>query len=58
MGPRRFVETSSTIPLYFEFRADLPRNPLGRVLKYQLRAEGCTPATWDREKAGLQVPKR
>jgi crotonobetaine/carnitine-CoA ligase len=47
-----------TIPRYFEFRADLPRNPLGRVLKYQLRAEGCTPATWDREKAGLQVPKR
>ena len=47
-----------TIPRYFEFRPDLPRNPLGRVLKYQLRAEGCTPATWDREKAGLQVPKR
>jgi crotonobetaine/carnitine-CoA ligase len=47
-----------TIPRYFEFRPDLPRNPLGRVLKYQLRAEGCTPATWDREKAGLRVPKR
>jgi len=47
-----------TIPRYFEFRSDLPRNPVGRVLKYQLRAEGCTPATWDREKAGLQVPKR
>jgi crotonobetaine/carnitine-CoA ligase len=47
-----------TIPRYFEFRSDLPRNPLGRVLKYQLRAEGCTPATWDREKAGLSVPKR
>jgi crotonobetaine/carnitine-CoA ligase len=47
-----------TIPRYFEFRADLPRNPVGRVLKYQLRAEGCTPTTWDREKAGIQVPKR
>jgi carnitine-CoA ligase len=47
-----------TIPRYFEFRPDLPRNPLGRVLKYQLREEGCTPTTWDREKAGLQVPKR
>jgi crotonobetaine/carnitine-CoA ligase len=46
------------IPRFFEFRRDLPRNPLGRVLKYQLRAEGCTPATWDREKAGLRVPKR
>ncbi len=25
-----------TIPRYFEFRQDLPRNPLGRVFKYQL----------------------
>jgi crotonobetaine/carnitine-CoA ligase len=47
-----------TIPRYFEFRKDLPRNPLGRVLKYELRADGCTPATWDREKSSLQVPKR
>jgi crotonobetaine/carnitine-CoA ligase len=47
-----------TIPRYFEFRKDLPRNPLGRVLKYQLREEGCTPATWDREKSGLRIPKR
>jgi crotonobetaine/carnitine-CoA ligase len=47
-----------TIPRYFEFRRDLPRNPLGRVLKYQLREEGCTRATWDREMSGLQIPKR
>ena len=30
------------IPRYVEFRADLPRNPVGRVLKYQLRDEGVT----------------
>jgi carnitine-CoA ligase len=47
-----------TIPRYFEFRTDLPRNSVGRVLKYQLRADGCTPATWDREKTGLKIPKR
>jgi carnitine-CoA ligase len=47
-----------TIPRYFEFRKDLPRNSVGRVLKYQLREEGCTPGTWDREKAGLKIPKR
>jgi crotonobetaine/carnitine-CoA ligase len=47
-----------TIPRYIEFREDLPRNPVGRVLKYQLRSEGCTPTTWDREKAGVQLPKR
>jgi crotonobetaine/carnitine-CoA ligase len=47
-----------TIPRYFEFRKDLPRNSVGRVLKYQLRQEGCTPGTWDRERAGLKIPKR
>jgi crotonobetaine/carnitine-CoA ligase len=46
------------IPRYFEFRQDLPRNSVGRVLKYQLRQDGCTPTTWDREKIGLQIPKR
>lgn len=46
------------IPRYFEFREDLPRNPVGRVLKYTLRSEGCTPKTWDREKAGVNVPRR
>jgi crotonobetaine/carnitine-CoA ligase len=47
-----------TVPRYFEFRNDLPRNPVGRVLKYQLRDEGCTPATWDRDRAGFQLAKR
>lgn len=46
------------VPRYFEFRDDLPRNPVGRVLKYVLRADGCTPRTWDREKAGLQLSRR
>lgn len=46
------------VPRFFEFRDDLPRNPVGRVLKYQLRDEGCTEATWDREKAGFILDKR
>ena len=46
------------VPRYIEFRPELPRNPVGRILKYQLRDEGCTPATWDREKAGIQLAKR
>lgn len=45
------------VPRYVEFRDALPRNAVGRVLKYQLRDEGCTPSTWDREAAGLQVPR-
>ncbi|MGA0026714.1 MAG: AMP-binding enzyme, partial [Steroidobacteraceae bacterium] len=46
------------VPRYFEFRDDLPRNPVGRVLKYLLRDDGCTPRTWDREKAGVQLARR
>ena len=46
------------VPRYIEFRNDLPRNPVGRVLKYQLRDEGVTPGTWDREKAGVTFERR
>lgn len=46
------------VPRFFEFRDDLPRNPVGRVLKYQLRDEGCTPSTWDREKSDFKLDKR
>jgi len=46
------------VPRFIEIRMDLPRNPVGRVLKYVLRDEGCTPTTWDREKAGLLLTKR
>jgi crotonobetaine/carnitine-CoA ligase len=46
------------IPRYVEFRDDLPRNPVGRVLKYQLREEGVTPTTWDREAAGVTFERR
>ena len=46
------------IPRYVEFRADLPRNPVGRVLKYQLRDEGVTATTWDREAAGVEFDRR
>ncbi|MGK2286373.1 AMP-binding protein [Pedomonas sp. V897] len=46
------------VPRYYEFRSELPKNPTGRVLKYQLRAEGVTAGTWDREAAGIQVRRR
>jgi crotonobetaine/carnitine-CoA ligase len=46
------------IPRFVEFRDDLPRNPVGRVLKYQLREEGVTEATWDREAAGVTFERR
>jgi crotonobetaine/carnitine-CoA ligase len=46
------------IPRYIEFRGDLPRNPVGRVLKYELRAQGVTTDTWDREAAGVTFERR
>ena len=46
------------VPRYIEFRPSLPRNPVGRVLKFQLRDEGCTPATWDMERAGIRIERR
>lgn len=46
------------LPRYIEFRTALPKNPVGRVLKYQLRDEGVTDGTWDLEKSGIKVDKR
>lgn len=46
------------LPRYIEFRASLPKNPQGRVLKYLLRDEGKTPTTWDLETTDISVSKR
>ncbi len=46
------------LPRYIEFRAALPRNPVGRVLKRDLRDEGVTPTTWDAEKSGIEYERQ
>ncbi|TKA89653.1 ATP-dependent acyl-CoA ligase [Halopseudomonas bauzanensis] len=46
------------LPRYIEFRSTLPKNPQGRVLKYQLRDEGKTEHTWDLEDTNISVKKR
>ncbi len=46
------------LPRYIEFRPALPRSPVGRVLKRELREEGVTAATWDAEAAGIEYEKR
>jgi hypothetical protein len=33
---------------YLKATVELPKNPVGRVLKYQLRDEGARATTWDR----------
>ncbi|MDH1254369.1 AMP-binding protein [Comamonas thiooxydans] len=45
------------VPRYIEFRVELPVNPQGRVLKYQLRDEGVTPGTWDIESSTIKVQR-
>jgi crotonobetaine/carnitine-CoA ligase len=46
------------LPRYIEFRDALPVSPLGRVHKYQLRDEGCTATTWDRELSDVEWERR
>lgn len=43
------------IPRYIRVLPELPKTPSSKVLKAQLRAEGITPDTWDREKAGIVI---
>jgi crotonobetaine/carnitine-CoA ligase len=45
------------LPRYIEFRADLPRSPVGRVLKRELRAEGVTESCWDADHHGQDRPR-
>jgi len=46
------------VPRFIEFRQALPKNPVGRVLKYELRDQGITTTTWDREKSSVEMAKR
>ncbi|HWS76487.1 MAG TPA: AMP-binding protein [Quisquiliibacterium sp.] len=43
------------VPRYVRIFAELPKTPSNKVKKQEIRAEGITPDTWDREKAGVQV---
>jgi crotonobetaine/carnitine-CoA ligase len=43
------------IPRYVRTLPDLPKTPSSKVLKAQLRSEGITADTWDRERAGIVI---
>jgi crotonobetaine/carnitine-CoA ligase len=43
---------------YYELRDALPRNPIGRVLKFELREQGVTPQTVDLFELGLTHDRR
>ncbi|SEF58851.1 crotonobetaine/carnitine-CoA ligase [Thermomonospora echinospora] len=46
------------VPRYFEFRDELPLSRTGRATKHLLKDAGITPATWDREAAGVTFERR
>jgi carnitine-CoA ligase len=46
------------LPRYIELRAELPRSPVGRVLKRELRDEPPSDAWWDAEASGITYEKR
>ncbi|MFO0997067.1 MAG: AMP-binding protein [Alphaproteobacteria bacterium] len=46
------------VPRYVRVMAALPRTETGKAQKSALRADGVTPDTWDREKAGIVVKRQ
>jgi crotonobetaine/carnitine-CoA ligase len=63
LGERELVEflvprmPRFMVPRYVEFVDELPKTPTGKVRKVELRDRGITSATWDRETAGVVVPR-
>jgi crotonobetaine/carnitine-CoA ligase len=45
------------VPRYVRVMEALPKTPTAKVLKHQLRQEGITADTWDREAAGIKVKR-
>lgn len=46
------------IPRYLRFMAELPKTPTHKVLKHELRSQGVTVDTWDREASGIVVQRQ
>ena len=46
------------VPRYYELLAELPRNPIGRVLKFELKSAGLTAGTHDLFALGLAHDRR
>lgn len=45
------------VPRYVRVMEELPKTPTAKVMKAELRTEGITPDTWDREAAGIRLKK-
>jgi len=56
----RFLEPRMAyfmVPRYVDVVSDLPKTPTGKIQKFELRAVGQTPNTWDREVAGIKLKR-
>jgi crotonobetaine/carnitine-CoA ligase len=45
------------LPRYIRVMSELPKTPTQKILKHQLRSEGVTSDTWDREAHGVRVKR-
>ena len=45
------------VPRYVRVEAALPKTPTNKIQKVELRREGVTPSTWDREAAGIVLKR-
>ena len=43
------------VPRYVRVAAELPKTPTNKIQKVELRKEGVTADTWDREAAGMRL---
>lgn len=46
------------VPRFIELRGELPKNPIGRVQKHELRGQGVTAQTWDCVAEGLSIRRK
>ena len=56
----RFLEPRMAyfmVPRYVDIVAALPKTPTGKIQKYELRDQGLTSSTWDREAAGIKLKR-
>ena len=45
------------VPRYFRVMRELPKTPTNKVKKVEIRSEGVTPDTWDREAANMRLQR-
>ena len=45
------------VPRYIRFINELPKTPTQKIMKQQLRDDGVTADTWDREQAGIIIKR-